>query len=260
MSKTTVTSILQSEKYKGDALLQKSFTVDFLEKKMKPNEGEVPQYYVEGSHPAIIDPDEWDHVQMEFARRKALSRASSGKNVLSAKLVYEDYGGFFGSKIWRFTDRYRRTIWQCNSKFKSEERCHTPTVDTETVQRLFIQAYNQMMENWMQIVKDCESMRRALTDFAALDADIERQLKETQVVAELERLQALCIAQTQKDKSRALYIRTLKKQPEVMHDWNDTIWTVMVEKEIVHRNGEITFIFYNSTEVKVGALQIKVKP
>ncbi len=289
MSKTTVTSILQSEKYKGDALFQKSFTVDFLEKKMKPNEGEVPQYYVEGSHPAIIDPDEWDHVQMEFARRKALSRASSGKNVLSAKLVYEDYGGFFGSKIWRFTDRYRRTIWQCNSKFKSEERCHTPTVDTETVQRLFIQAYNQMMENWTQIVKDCESMRRALTDFAALDADIERQLKETQVVAELvkmavkenasttqsqetylkkyealteryektaaelERLQALCIAQTQKDKSRALYIRTLKKQPEVMHDWNDTIWTVMVEKEIVHRNGEITFIFYSGTEVKVGA-------
>ena len=57
-SKTTVTSILQNEKYKGDALLQKKFTVDFLEKKMKPNEGEVPQYYVTGSHPAIIETDE----------------------------------------------------------------------------------------------------------------------------------------------------------------------------------------------------------
>lgn len=41
----------------------------------------------------------------------------------------------------------------------------------------------------------------------------------------------------------ALYIRTLKKQPTVLSEWNDTLWTVMVEKAIVHRNGEITFMF-----------------
>ena len=246
------------------------------------------QYYVEGSHPAIVDPDEWDHVQTEFARRKALGRAYSGKSVLSAKLVCEDCGGFFGSKVWHSTDRYRRTIWQCNSKFKGEERCHTPTVDTETVQRLSIQAYNRMMGNREQIIKDCETMRRALTDFAALDAEIERQLEETQVVAELvkaavkenastaqsqeaylrkyealteryekatdelERLQNLRTTQSQKDKAMALYIRTLKKQPVVLREWDSTIWTVMVEKAIVHRDGAITFVFKNGTEVKVG--------
>ena len=51
----------------------------------------------------------------------------------------------------------------------------------------------------------------------------------------------------------ALYIRTLKKQPEVMHDWNDTIWTVMIEKAIVHKDGQITFVFQNGTKTKVGA-------
>ena len=51
----------------------------------------------------------------------------------------------------------------------------------------------------------------------------------------------------------ALYIRTLKKQPEVMHDWNDTIWTVMIEKAIVLKDGQITFVFQNGTEIKVGA-------
>ena len=51
-----IESILTNEKYKGSALLQKSFTVDFLTKTMKRNEGEVPQYYIEHSHPAIIDP------------------------------------------------------------------------------------------------------------------------------------------------------------------------------------------------------------
>ena len=55
-------SILQNEKYKGDALLQKKFTVDFLTKKQKVNEGEVPQYYVEGSHPAIISNIDFDMV------------------------------------------------------------------------------------------------------------------------------------------------------------------------------------------------------
>lgn len=60
----TVKSILTNEKYKGDALLQKSITVDFLTKKIKANEGEVPQYYVEGDHEAIIRPEIFDGVQI----------------------------------------------------------------------------------------------------------------------------------------------------------------------------------------------------
>ena len=57
---STIESILTNEKYKGAALLQKKFTVDFLLKKMKPNEGEVPQYYIEKSHEPIIDPMEFE--------------------------------------------------------------------------------------------------------------------------------------------------------------------------------------------------------
>ena len=46
-----LSSILTNEKYKGAALLQKTYTVYFLTKTKKINEGEVPQYYVEYSHP-----------------------------------------------------------------------------------------------------------------------------------------------------------------------------------------------------------------
>lgn len=126
-------------------------------------------------------------------------------------------------------------------------------------------------------------------DFSTLDADIERQLEEAQVVAELvkaavkenastaqsqeaylkkyealteryekaaaelEKLQSLRTTRSQQDKKMALYIRTLKKQPEVMRDWNDTIWTVIVEKAIVHKDGSITFRFYSGAEIKAGA-------
>ena len=66
----TVRRMLSNEKYKGDALLQKEFTVDYLQKKMKKNEGEVPQYYVEGNHEAIISSEVFDMVQAELERRK----------------------------------------------------------------------------------------------------------------------------------------------------------------------------------------------
>ena len=74
---STVESILKNEKYKGDALLQKAFTVDFLTKKQKKNEGEVPQYYVENSHPAIIDPAEWKLVQRSWSAGKPSGAATA---------------------------------------------------------------------------------------------------------------------------------------------------------------------------------------
>ena len=71
--KAVVESILTNEKYKGDALLQKVYTVDFLSKKKKVNEGEVPQYYVEGNHPAIIEPSVFDSVQALMKARRPVS-------------------------------------------------------------------------------------------------------------------------------------------------------------------------------------------
>lgn len=178
---------------------------------MKPNEGEVPQYYVTGSHPAIIEPDEWEQVQAEFARRKTLGKAYSGKSVLSAKLVCEDCGAFFGPKVWHSTDQYRRTIWQCNGKFASEEHCHTPALDTETIQRLFIKAYNLMMQDRVQIIKEIEAWRQKLMDFGTLDADIERQLEETQVVAEL--VKAAVKENASTAQSQEAYLKSTKPSP-----------------------------------------------
>ncbi len=82
---STVKSILTNEKYKGSALLQKKFTVDFLTKKTKVNEGEVPQYYVEESHPAIIPPEEFELVQAEMARRKELGKTLSQRQYIHSQ-------------------------------------------------------------------------------------------------------------------------------------------------------------------------------
>ncbi len=60
---------------------QKTFCADFLTKKMVKNEGQVQQYYVEDSPPAIIDPDEFDTVQLEIERRKSLGRGTSSTSI-----------------------------------------------------------------------------------------------------------------------------------------------------------------------------------
>lgn len=54
------------------------------------------------------------------------------------------------------------------------------------------------------------------------------------------------------DRAMALFIRTLKKQPGVLDTWSDTIWTVMVERVLVHKNGGLTFGFYNGSEIRIG--------
>lgn len=120
-----VRSILTNEKYKGDALLQKSYTVDFLTKKKKINEGEIPQYYVEGNHEAIISPEVFELVQQELERRKQSRGRHSGVHLFSGKIRCGQCGEWYGSKTWHSNSKYRRVVWQCNHKYDGDEKCTT---------------------------------------------------------------------------------------------------------------------------------------
>ena len=68
-NETTVRQILKSEKYKGDVILQKTFTVDHLSKKIKKNNGDVDSFYIEDNQPPIITKEAWDQVQIEMQKR-----------------------------------------------------------------------------------------------------------------------------------------------------------------------------------------------
>ena len=73
---TVVLKMLRNEKYMGDALLQKTYTVDFMTKKKVMNKGIVPQYYVEDDHEAIIPKDLFYRVQEELARRASVNKSA----------------------------------------------------------------------------------------------------------------------------------------------------------------------------------------
>ena len=75
---SNINQILRNEKYIGDALLQKTYTVDFLTKKRVKNNGIVPQYYVENSHEAIIPREIFMQVQEELIRRRIVHTSPNG--------------------------------------------------------------------------------------------------------------------------------------------------------------------------------------
>lgn len=282
---STIESILQNEKYRGDARLQKKFTVDFLQKRMKVNEGEVPQYYVENSHPAIIEPEEWDLVQAEFSRRKALGSRYSSNSVFSSMIFCGDCGSVYGSKVWHSTSKYRRTIWQCNDKFKGDHRCSTPHLYEKDIKELFLRAFSKLMANREHILEDIQLIQANLCDCTELDAQQATLAEEMEIVGELIRQ---CIEEnTIKVQNQAEYLERyerhthryekmqkqyeaieseqqcrkeqhdrisafatmLTEQSEMPIEFDDDLWLAAVDHATVNADETVTFTFKNGIEI-----------
>ncbi len=248
------------------------------------NNGEVPQYYVENSHEAIIAPEEFETVQEEIARRKELGRAYSDK-AFHSKIICGDCGGFYGRKVWHSTDEYRSVIFQCNQKFKNMKKCATPTFTEDEIKQRFLTAYNDLMGNRSTVLADCELIRQTLCDTTALDAEMQQEQDEMAVVSEL--MQAhikknASVAQSQeayaleterienrynaafehynaleaeqdrrvrKSKELNAFIMMLKKQPLAITEWNERLWITLLDTATVQPDGRIVFRFKSGREI-----------
>jgi DNA invertase Pin-like site-specific DNA recombinase len=153
-----IRKMLSNEKYKGDALLQKTYTVDFLSKKRVENKGEVPQYYVEERHPAIIDKEMWEAVQLEMERRRVFVKKykfqkfdyATIDNPFAGRLICGNCRNIFGRKVWNSTDeRLRKKVWVCSSKYKikGKKGCGNRHIDDKVLYEAFVDTFNAMIEN-----------------------------------------------------------------------------------------------------------------
>ncbi|HEM4118821.1 recombinase family protein [Streptococcus suis] len=177
---TTIKRMLRNEKYKGDALLQKTYTIDFLTKKKNINRGELPQYYVENNHEAIVDRETFDAVQQVLDNK---GRKSS-TTIFSSKLVCGDCGHFFGSKVWHSTSKYRRVIYRCNEKYNGSSKCSTPHVTEEEVKQWFVLAVNQVIDNRFEVI-DNLSVLLSIGSLEVIDEQIKVLETEAEVVSQL---------------------------------------------------------------------------
>lgn len=152
---TTLASTLENEKYKGDALLQKSYMADFLTKKRVMNEGEIQQFYIEDDHEAIIEPWIWECVQLEMERRKRYLEEhgtnsfshNTEQNPFAAKIICGECGKVFHRKGWRSSTGETRRIWQCSERYKVKGvlGCSNRHIDEATVRKIYFMAWNKLL-------------------------------------------------------------------------------------------------------------------
>lgn len=281
-NQSTVRRVLSNEKMKGDALLQKEFTVDFLTKKHRKNEGQVPQYYVTGNHEPIIDPAVFDMVQTEIGKRSGRGSRYSGVNIFSSKVKCGECGGWFGSKVWHSNDKYRKVIYRCNQKYSDGHKCTTPHVTEEEIKLAFIKAVNELFENRDEIIEGISLMQTILCDIDGLEEERIRLEEEISVVRELtknvvaesgkndaaKRYGALVERYdkatsdletvTKKKRDQQIRVETLERfkerilsQDGLLTEFDADLWSALVDFVTVKADGMIAVNFRDGSEIEV---------
>ena len=278
---STVENILTNEKYKGDAILQKTYCTDYLLKTFVVNDGSVvPKYYAQNSHPAIVSPEVFDLAQQELAWRRSLNGRYSGRSCFASRVVCGDCGAFYGSKVWHSTDEYRRTIWRCNNKYAGETKCATPHVTQEALEKAFVQVIQQMLSQKDRILTACREALDEAFDTMELDkaatrlqdqalgmaarvrqlveenARVQRDQDEFKndyeaLLAEHARLseKIRTIAEQKKDKAERrrrieIFLHMLEEQKECA-DFEPGMFVALVDKVIIQHDGHMGFCFRN---------------
>lgn len=160
-NKDTIRYILTNEKYIGDCLNQKSFTPTELPLRSRPNRGEMPKYYCEGTHEAIISKE-------DFEAAKALLMRREKKHFKPSKSKAEQ--PFFYQRIrcrncgWIYKQRKRTDglCWMCSKKGLTIEVCPSATyLDTE-IRKAFVKMYNTLRQNQRVILDETIAQLQAL--------------------------------------------------------------------------------------------------
>ena len=186
---SNINNILRNEKYIGDALLQKTYTVDFLTKKRVKNNGIVPQYYVENSHEAIIPREVFMQVQEELIRRRIVHTSPNGKtrtfssnHVFAQIIICGKCGEVFRRVHWNNRGK-KSIVWRCVSRLENTGLfCDARTVLESTIEQVLVTAINQTLcdkDSFLSILKsNIETVLSHENDTTL--ADIDKRLEELQ--------------------------------------------------------------------------------
>ena len=150
----SINSLLSNEKYVGDALLQKSYTVDCITHKKVKNNGEKAKYLVTDAHKGIIDRDTYNLVQQEMTRRSSMRKKSdkcvteqgkySSKYALSEIMVCSECGAAYRRQIWNIHGK-KCPVWRCVSRLDNGSRyCkRSPSIHEDKLHRAILSAINE---------------------------------------------------------------------------------------------------------------------
>ena len=200
-STATIRSILSNEKYKGDAIINKTFTVDCLTKEIRKNNGERPKYYVENNHPAIIDAETFGRVQEELARRIGKKKVKeigtkteqgkySSKYALTELLICGECHTPYRRCTWTAHGE-KRIVWRCVKRLDyGKKYCHnSPTLEESRIQAAIVNAIQKFAQQDPNLLKTLKShIERGINDAVREDDSLDIQLRLAAVEKEINEL------------------------------------------------------------------------
>lgn len=200
-STATIRSILSNEKYKGDAIINKTFTVDCLTKEIRKNNGERPKYYVENNHPAIIDDEMFGRVQEELARRIGKKKVKeigtkteqgkySSKYALTELLICGECHTPYRRCTWTAHGE-KRIVWRCVKRLDyGKKYCHnSPTLEESCIQAAIVNAIQKFAQQDPQLLKTLKShIERDINDAVREDDSLDIQSSLAAVEKEINEL------------------------------------------------------------------------
>lgn len=124
-------------------------------------------------------------VQAEMNRRKTMPSRYSGTGIFASRIICGKCGGYYGAKVWHSTSKYRRVIYQCNNRFKGDDKCATPHLDEETIKRMFITAVNKLISERDEILANLKTLQETLFDKTDIDLECADLQSEMAVIAEI---------------------------------------------------------------------------
>lgn len=188
---STINKILRNEKYMGDALLQKTVTMDFLTKKRVRNTGALPQYYVEDDHEAIIPKEIFMQVQAELVRRRKVhtgpngqKRIYSGNNCFSQIIVCGECGELYRRVHWN-NHGCKSIVWRCISRLEPSRaamNCTSRTIKEDLLQEVTVKAFNRILTDSDVFLRQMqENIAKTITNANTMSPDgIQARLDEPQ--------------------------------------------------------------------------------
>ena len=253
------------------------------------NEGEVPQYYVTGSHEAIVSEEVFDLVQYELMRRKGLDNPYNSRDTFCSRIICGECGSTYGRKVWNSNNKYRRIVWRCNAKYKGrqgEASCHTPHLTEEQIRTAFVGAFNSCIKNRAEIIESCRTAIDEVCGTSKLEESIKAASDECDVTAELirrcvgdgahlfiqsdtfegeyqalvkryetakkkldEYQDELTTRKVRREQIEA-FLRELEKKKTLITEFDEGLWNTMVESMTVYSIDNIVFQFKDGTKVK----------
>ena len=182
-STPTVRSILSNEKYKGDVLLQKTYKPSLFSDRAVKNDGALKKYYIEDVLPRILEPDTFDRIQEELAKRGAKRSISekaktpfgrySGKYALSTLVVCGQCGALYRRVTW-YRKGEKKIVWRCGARLDNKADCtQSPTLEEPALQAAVMEAISQQyihkeetLETTMQSIRSVLTPETAESEYA----------------------------------------------------------------------------------------------